>query len=53
MEAPDAYPNLAGLLRQARPAAQLALFEAPQPYWPQDNEGAETALRSALSALDN
>jgi hypothetical protein len=52
-EAPAAYPNLAGLLRQARPPAQLALFEPPQPYWPQDNEAAEAALRSELAALDN
>lgn len=52
-EAPAAYPNLAGLLRQARPPAQLALFETPQPYWPQDNEAAEAALRSELAALDN
>ncbi|HHY55155.1 MAG TPA: BREX-1 system phosphatase PglZ type B [Chloroflexi bacterium] len=52
-EAPAAYPNLAGLLRQARPPAQLALFEPPQPYWPQDNESAETALRRDLAALDN
>lgn len=52
-EAPDAYPNLAALLRQARPPAQLALFERPQPYWPQDNERAEAELRNELTALDN
>lgn len=52
-EAPDGYPNLAGVLRQARPPAQLALFERPQPYWPQDNERAEAELRNELAALDN
>ena len=36
-EAPDAYPNLPALLRQARPQ-QLALFGETEPTWPQDNE---------------
>lgn len=52
-EAPDAYANLPALLRQARPATQLTLFDKPEPYWPQDNETAETALRAQLVALHN
>lgn len=55
IEAPTAYPNLISLLRRARPASQqLALFEgAPSPYWPQDTEMAEAALREEMLALQN
>lgn len=53
VEAPNAYPQLAELLRKARPTGQLALFERPQPYWPQDNETAEATLRDGLVALHN
>ena len=52
-EAPAAYPHLPALLRQARPPLQLALFEQPAPYWPQDNEAAEADLRQQLQALHN
>ena len=48
-ENPEGYPNLPALLRRARP--QLALFDARQPYWPQDTEAAEGDLRAALLAL--
>ncbi|MBW7885131.1 MAG: BREX-1 system phosphatase PglZ type B [Caldilineaceae bacterium] len=50
-EAPTGYPNIAGLLRRARP--QLGLFEKREPYWPQDNESAEASLRERLVALGN
>lgn len=52
-EAPASYPNLPQLLRQARPSTQLALFEKPVEYWPQDNENAESALRERLLKLEN
>ena len=52
-EAPDVYANLPVLLRQARPVTQLTLFDKPEPYWPQDNEAAEAALRTQLAALQN
>ncbi len=53
VEAPNAYPQVAELLRKARPMGQLALFERPQPYWPQDNDAAEATLRDGLLALHN
>jgi len=53
VEAPHAYPNLAHLLRKARPPSQPTLFERPQPYWPQDNDAAEATLRDGLTALYN
>ncbi len=53
LEAPGAYPNLPDLLRRARPTGQLALFEQPCPYWPQDTEAAEGKLRAALLGLAN
>ena len=59
LEAPEAYPSLPDLLRRARPApavhkqGQLALFEKPSEYWPQDNESAERGLREALLALED
>lgn len=49
-EAPAAYPNLPGLLRQAQPQ-QLALFGEPLPTWPSYNDQQEDALRSELLAL--
>lgn len=53
LEAPEAYPNLPDLLRRARPAVQLALFEKTSPYWPQDNESSETELRESLMVLQD
>lgn len=54
-EAPAKYLTLPDLLRRARPAgdAQLSLFggNARAESWPQDNEAAENALRTALAAL--
>ena len=49
-EAPVRYPALPALLRQARPAKADDLFFDPS-AWPQDNDDAETALRSDLAAL--
>ncbi len=49
-EAPIAYPNLPGLLRQAQPQ-QLGFFGEPQPTWPGYNEQQEDALRAELLAL--
>jgi hypothetical protein len=48
-EAPQAYPNLPELLRQARPQ-QLPLFTLSE-SWPQDNETAEQTLREELTRL--
>jgi len=50
-EAPAAYPALPDRLRQARPAKVSPLFDAGA--YPQDNEAAETELRTALAALAN
>lgn len=51
-EAPYAYPGIPELLAKAQPI-QLVLFREPSPYWPQDNETAETRLRERLSSLKN
>lgn len=50
VEAPEAYPNVPALLRQARPQ-QLGIFESAGEAWPQDNETAEARLRTALAGL--
>ena len=47
-EVPTRYPNLPALLRRAKPDA--GLFDA-SPVWPQDNEAAETRLRTDLLGL--
>jgi hypothetical protein len=49
-EAPEAYPNMAALLRQAKPKAEDSLFFKPE-CWPQYNEKAEADLRVALERL--
>ena len=49
-EAPDACPGLPDLLHRARPK-QRTLFEEASPYWPQDCEIAESALREGLLSL--
>ncbi|NLF02865.1 MAG: BREX-1 system phosphatase PglZ type B [Anaerolineales bacterium] len=51
IEAPRSYAHIPDLLRRAKPA-QPTLFEKASPYWPQDNEAAESDLRSALLELD-
>jgi len=51
-EAPAAYPNLPGLLRQAQPR-QLGLFGEAQPTWPGYNQQQEDALRTELLALQD
>ncbi|MBM3127990.1 MAG: BREX-1 system phosphatase PglZ type B [Chloroflexi bacterium] len=48
-EAPQAYPNLPALLRNARP--QISMFDELMPEWPQDNERAEEQLRRKLGEL--
>lgn len=50
-ESPRAYPNLPGLLRQARPS-QPDLFDISE-SWPQDNEAAEEQLQQQLATLTN
>ncbi len=51
IEAPQLYPMLPILLRQAKPTTgQAALFRSPT--WPQDNEAAEADLRAALQDLE-
>jgi len=53
-EAPDRYPGIPDLLRQARPPRMLeGLFGQPQEVRPQDNEEQETRLREELSRLDS
>jgi len=49
-EVPLAYPNLPGLLRNARPQ-QISMFDELAPVWPQDNEKAEETLRRKLGEL--
>src|SRR5581483_10465029 len=49
-EAPAAYQALPEALRQARPTNVLPLFDSPE-SWPQENEQGETALRQALLDL--
>ncbi len=49
-EAPTAYPNVPGLLRQAQ-SQQLGLFGEPQPTWPGYNDQEEDRLRAGLLAL--
>ena len=49
-EAPEAYPNLAGLLRQAKPKAEDSLFFKPERS-PQYNEKAEAELNVVLERL--
>jgi len=49
-EAPEAYPNLPALLRQAKPKAEDSLFFKHE-CWPQCNERAEAELRIALERL--
>jgi hypothetical protein len=49
-EAPSKYPRLPGLLRKARPKGDDGLFHDAS-SWPQDNEEAETELRTGLSTL--
>ncbi len=48
-EAPAAYPGIPKLLRRSKPAT---LFVDPS-RWPDENEGAEARLRSALGELPN
>jgi hypothetical protein len=47
-ETPERYPGVPERLRQARP---MKLFSEDSGAWPQDNEAAETQLRTALSKL--
>lgn len=49
-EAPDDYPNIPYLLRQACPQQQLGLLETSA-SWPQHNEAAELNLRQKLTLL--
>ena len=49
-EAPYAYPGIPDLLEQVQPI-QLPLFSEPSPYWPQENETAESRLRDGLASL--
>jgi len=49
-EAPQVYPRVAEVLRQACPSGQLPLFEA-RDAWPQVNSEDEGLLRKALVAL--
>jgi hypothetical protein len=46
--APALYPNIEKLLRRAKPAELLFVKET----WPDENEGAETTLRAALTSLE-
>jgi hypothetical protein len=46
-EAPSAYPRILSRLRQARDTVLLAVYPDS---WPQDNETAESALSSSLTA---
>lgn len=48
-DAPQAFPNIAALLRAARPP-QLTLFDLTEAF-PQDNEQAEQQLRHQLNEL--
>ena len=48
--APDRYPGLPNLLRQAKPKPKGLDF-GPDEAWPQDNEVEEAALRQALHDL--
>jgi len=51
IEAPQLYPTLPDMLRQAKPStSQATLFRSPS--WPQDNDAAETDLRMALQDLE-
>ena len=57
-DAPNNYPNLPQLLRQAKPSAhqtndtQLSIFESSiKEVWPQDNEYEEATLRQSLLDL--
>ena len=47
---PWSFPKIPELLRKARPATQLSLFEASG-SWPQDNEAAERQLRDSLGEV--
>ncbi len=49
--APEAYPGVPDLLEKAQPI-QLPLFSEPSPYWPQENETAESRLRDRLASLE-
>lgn len=51
VEAPDRYPVIEKLLRDAAPKRvrdAVGLFDGPLGSWPQDNEEAESRLRQAL-----
>jgi len=51
-EAPERYPGIPDLLRQARPVeAGPLLAHASRSSWPQDNERLEDELREGLAAL--
>lgn len=50
VEAPYAYPGIPDLLKKAQPI-QLPLLKEPSPYWPQDNEVAESRLRDRLASI--
>ena len=49
---PSRYPGLEPLLRKSKPASKRpTLFAKPEPFWPQDNEAEEEALRRKLLEL--
>ena len=50
--APQKYPQIAGLLRMAKPAdLNTGMFAYPEESWPQANEDKEAALRTGLEEV--
>ncbi len=50
--APSRYPGLEPLLLKSKPSSKgPSLFAKPEPFWPQDNEAEEEALRKKLLEL--